>query len=174
MSKYSDAFKLKVVESYLSGKRGQRVASREFNVSRSQLRSWVSAYRHHGSPGLASSKSQTHYSADFKLSVMVYRRRHHLSLLEAAKHFNIPSLSTRYVWEQRYNHEGTDAFIDRRESTRMKKSPENPYVTNKPAEEMTPEELIRELQYLRTENAYLKKLDALIQQQQLTQKTKQK
>lgn len=174
MSKYTNEFKLKVVKSYLSGKQGQLSVSKALNVSRSQLRNWVSAYRHHGSSGLASSKSQTHYSADFKLSVMVYRRQYHLSLLEAAKHFNIPSLSTLYVWEQRYNHEGTDAFIDRRERTKMKKSPENPYVTNKPAEEMTPEELIRELQYLRTENAYLKKLDALIQQKQLTQKTKQK
>lgn len=174
MSKYSKQFKLKVVESYLSGKQGQLVASRELNVSRSQLRNWVSAYQHHGTSGLESSKSQTHYSADFKLSVMVYRRRHNLSLLEAAKHFNIPSLSTLYVWEQRYNQDNNTAFIHRPECTRMKRTPKNPYVTDKPAEEMTPEELIRELQYLRTENAYLKKLDALIQQKQLTQKTKQK
>jgi len=35
-------------------------------------------------------------------------------------------------------------------------------ITDKPDNEKTPAELKRELQYLRAENAYLKKLDALL------------
>jgi transposase len=44
----------------------------------------------------------------------------------------------------------------------------------KPLEEMTHKELLAEARYLRTEHAYLKKLDALIQRKQLEEKNKQK
>ena len=37
-----------------------------------------------------------------------------------------------------------------------------PFITDKPDDEKTPKELKRELEYLRAENAYLKKLDALL------------
>lgn len=174
MSKYSKEFKLEVVQAYLSGIRGQKLVSDAFNINRRQLRDWVSAYQHHGPSGLEPAKSNTRYSLEFKLSVIEYRSKHHLSLPDAAVHFKIPSFSTLNEWEQRYNKGGRIALIDRREHTVMKKSPDNPYLTNKPADEMTPEELVRELEYLRTENAYLKKLDALIQQQKSDQKTKQK
>lgn len=174
MSKYSKAFKLKVVQTYLSGKQGQNLVSDEFNINRSQVKEWVSAYKHNGEAGLTPRSSNRRYSAEFKLSVIAYRHRHNLSLLETAKHFNIASFSTLHVWEQRYNHQGIHALIDRRGDDKMKPQPKNPYITDKPVAQMTAEELMRELQYRRTENAYLKKLDALIQQKKLAQKTKQK
>lgn len=174
MSKYSKSFKLKVVQTYLSGKRGQKLVADEFNINRSQVRERVSAYKLNGEAGLTPLNSNRRYSAEFKLSVIAYRRRHHLSLPETAKHFNMASFSTLHVWEQRYNHQGIHALIDRRGDSKMKPQSKNPYVTDKPVEQMTAEELMRELQYRRTENAYLKKLDALIQQRKLAQKTKQK
>ena len=39
-------------------------------------------------------------------------------------------------------------------------------ITDKPDNEKTPAELKRELQYLRAENAYLKKLDALLREKE--------
>ena len=39
-----------------------------------------------------------------------------------------------------------------------------PYISDKPDDEKTPAELKRENEYLRAENAYLKKLDALFKQ----------
>lgn len=174
MSKYSKEFKLKVVQTYLSGKRGLKLVSDEFNINRSQVREWVSAYKLNGEAGLTPLNANRRYSAEFKLSVIAYRRQHHLSLPETAKHFNIASFSTLHVWEQRYNYQGIHALIDRRGDNKMKPQPKNPYVIDKPVEQMTSEELMRELQYRRTENAYLKKLDALIQQKKSAQKTKQK
>ncbi|MGC6232997.1 hypothetical protein VU677_19870 [Hafnia paralvei] len=52
--------------------------------------------------------------------------------------------------------------------------PAKPKDRNRPPEEMTREELLEELEYRRAEMAYLKKLDALIQQKKLAQQKKQK
>jgi transposase len=42
----------------------------------------------------------------------------------------------------------------------------------KPVKELTPEEMCQELEYLRAENAYLKKLGALIQEKRLVPRKK--
>lgn len=174
MSKYTKSFKLKVVKSYLSGDLGMRRVAQTYAIARSQVREWVSAYHHHGVCGLERATSARHYSVEYKLSVLAYRHQHQCSLLATARHFNIPSPSTLLVWEKRYNEAGSTSLIDHRKRTRMKKTTPNPYVTGKQIEALSPDELKLELQYLRTENAYLKKLDALIQSKKLQQKTKQK
>lgn len=46
--------------------------------------------------------------------------------------------------------------------------------TNKPVTQMTPEELMQELEYRRVETDYLKKLEALAQQKYLASKNKSK
>ena len=76
------------------------------------------------------------------------------------------------MWERRYNQGGINALANRRGHLVMKK-PKNstdPQIANKPWAELTPKELLREIEYLQAENAYLKKLDALIQEKKLAQK----
>lgn len=46
--------------------------------------------------------------------------------------------------------------------------------TNKPVEEMTQAELMREVQYRRAETAYLKKLEAVLQARESTAEPKPK
>ncbi|MNI63369.1 hypothetical protein D3C81_2083750 [compost metagenome] len=46
--------------------------------------------------------------------------------------------------------------------------------SSKPAEDMSRDELLKEVAYLRAETAYLKKLDALIQEEQAAQRAKRK
>jgi hypothetical protein len=46
--------------------------------------------------------------------------------------------------------------------------------TNKPVTQMTPDELMQELEYRRMETDYLKKLEALAQQKHLASKNKSK
>ena len=52
----------------------------------------------------------------------------------------------------------------------MKKKPAVP----KRPEDMSPKELFKELEYLRAENAFLKKMDALIREEQAAEQAKQK
>jgi transposase len=46
--------------------------------------------------------------------------------------------------------------------------------SDKPANELTPKQLQRELEYLRAENAYLKKLRALVQEKRQAQEQERK
>jgi transposase len=59
----------------------------------------------------------------------------------------------------------------KKRGTPMKKTP---VLKPKAANEMTKDELKDELEYLRAENAVLKKLDALLQEKRLRAKKKQK
>lgn len=156
MSTYSKRFKLKVVNAYLSKALGERTVAGSFNINRSQLHEWLSVYKRHGADALAPRRKQQHYSATFKLTVLTYRRQHNTSLPEAALHFHIPSASTILMWEQRYNQGGINALANCRGRPAMKnpKNSTDPQIANKPWAELTPKELLREIEYLQAENAY--------------------
>lgn len=176
MSIYSKNFKLKVVKAYLSQSAGQREVAASFNVGRTQLRDWVIGYKAHGAEALAPRTYAQHYSTAFKLTVLAYMRQHGESRLQVATLFKIPSPSTIFVWEKRYNQGGLEFLTDRRGRPKMKK-PENtlqPQTSKKPWSELTSAELLREIEYLQAENAYLKKLDALVRDKPLPPKTKRK
>jgi transposase len=174
MSKYSKHFKLKAVNAYLSQAVGLRQVAASFSIQPSQLRGWLSVYKHQGADALAPRKTQQEYSTTFKLSVLNYKRLHDASFPQVAVRFHIPSPSTIFVWEQRYNQGGINALANCRGRPRMKKpkNPTDPQIATKPWSELTPKELLREIEYLQAENAYLKKLDALIHEKKLTQKIK--
>lgn len=177
MSKYSKKFKLKVLQAYLSGSGGQRQVAGSFNVCRSQLQDWLSVYQTHGAAALEAKRHQQRYTSEFKLSVLAHRRKHNQSLSDTARLFNIPSPSTIYVWEQRYNQGDMHAFIDQHESPKKMKNtkdPNPPTTQDDPLSQKTHKALLREIEYLKAENAYLKKLDALIREKRLPQKTNPK
>lgn len=52
MAKYTEQFKLQVVQEYLSGDEGFRLLAQRHALDRGTLREWVAAYRHHGIAGL--------------------------------------------------------------------------------------------------------------------------
>lgn len=174
MSKYSKRFKLKVVNAYLSKRGSEQTIAASFAINRSQLHDWLSVYKRHGEDALAPRRKQQDYSPTLKLAVLTYKCEHNESLPEVALRFHIPSASTIWMWEQRYNQGGINALVNRRGRLAMKKpkSSTDPQIANKPWDELTPKELLREIEYLQAENAYLKKLDALIQEKKLAQKVK--
>lgn len=176
MSTYSKRFKLKVVNAYLSKGISGRTIAASFNLNPSQLYEWASAYKHHGADALIPRQKHLAYSTAFKVSVLAYKRLNNASFPEVAVRFHIPSASTVFLWEQRYNQGGIKALTTRPGRTGMKKpkNPADPQIANKPWAELTPKELLREIEYLQAENAYLKKLDALIQEKKLTQKLRPK
>ena len=85
----------------------------------------------------------------------------HLSLQETAYHFNLANNSIVSKWERIYYEKGPQALYEKRRGRsknmsskpRKKKSPED-----------TEKDLIAEVQQLRMENEYLKKLNALVQE----------
>ena len=164
MSKYTEQFKLTVVEQYLTGLACFKTLGHQHGVSHSNVRQWVAFYRLHGISALQ--KKFTHYSAAFKLSVLQHRWAHTLSYSQTAAVFDIRSLAMVGQWERLYHSGGIDALTPRpRGRPKTMPDPRTPPLPSPADQTRTREELLAELNYLRMENAYLKKLDALIQAQ---------
>lgn len=161
--KHTEQFKLSAVECYLQGTRGLQLVSREFGIEKSMLRRWVGLYRNHGNDGLAQRKPCPH-DAVFKMSVLQHMWDNALSYTQAAAVFNVRNTQSVANWARRYR-EGGVLMLDR---SRKRPSPTMPAPTSKPDtssdhDKRSREELLEELEYLRAENAYLKKLEALVQ-----------
>ncbi len=133
--KYSPETKLAVVNHYLSGKDGEQSTADLFGIERTSVRRWVRAWQFHGAEGLTAKNN--HYSDEFKLVVVRAVISDRLTMREAAARFNLSAEILVRRWLDVYNDAG--------------------------AEGLSPEELRAELRYLRAENAYLKKLKALVQ-----------
>ena len=164
MSKHSEAFKFSVVKFYAKGERGAQEVGRHFGVDHATVRKWAASYEAHGPAGLA--KKFSRYDAAFKLSVLQRMWEDGLSYRQTAALFNIRNKSCLADWERRYEAGGVDALSPRRKG-RPRSMPEPPKQpdASRSDDQKSREELQAELSFLRMENAYLKKLEALTQQQ---------
>jgi transposase len=167
MKKHTEQFKLAIVEQYLMGLAGYKTLSLEHDVARSLIRRWVAFYRHHGVEGLK--RKTARYSADFKLSVLQHMWKAKLSYSETAALFNIRGQCYLGLWERCFRDGGIVAL--------SANCPGNPIKTPAPKKTDPPpsapleapddqarsrEDLVTELNQLRMEVAYLKKLKALV------------
>ena len=158
MSKYSSEFKLKVVKYCLEENHSFENAALKFKIpSKTPIKEWVRKYQKHGPEGLIKHQKSS-YSGDFKQYVIEYMRDNHISATETAIYFR---LHTPVVlkWERIYYEEGPQAlFEERRGRPRKMGSKKNKKNINEN------EDLLEEVQRLRMENEYLKKLNALVQE----------
>ena len=161
ISKYSNEFKLKVVNAYLLGEGGAGTIANKYNVARTCVQQWVAQYELTGS----FTKPTRHFSGEFKLKVLNYQQEHHLSDLQTALIFGITNQGTICAWRKKYITGGTEALFQKQ--GRRSKMPKKSLIPNKPREEWTKDEA---LAYLRMENEYLKKLTALIQEDKQREK----
>ena len=112
------------------------------------------------------------YSPEFKKSVILDMREHHLGYCETVrKHFNIEDgKEVNYYhrvqrWERIYLEEGEAGFyIERRGKATKMDNPKIGRPRKKQLDKQVEEDLIAENQRLRMENEYLKKLNALVQE----------
>jgi len=161
MGRYTLAFKLQAVQRYLEGSMGYRMVAEHFGISNPTLvQRWVGFYRQHGEDGLKAKRSS--YDAAFKLSVLQHMWDNNLSKGQAATLFNVRRHATVGAWERAFREGGIAALEPSPiERTRMPSEPEKLEVAGSP-DKRSREELLDDLLYLRAENAYLKKLDALV------------
>ena len=99
-------------------------------------------------------KPNKRYTPEFKIKVVETMHREKLSYRETARQFDITN-SRVTAWERIYLEEGTEGLYAER---RGRKSTGRLPKIKKEVEE----DLIAEVQRLRAENAYLKKLNALV------------
>ena len=170
MKKYSLENKLAVVHAYLDGAESLRDTAKKYKVSKTMLQRWVAKFQKHGVA--AFQELYTNYSIEFKMDVLNYINEMGASIEEATVVFNIPSSNIVWNWQHLFETQGIDALQlkGKGASPSMKKQPKN----NQPVEG-SEEALQAENERLRMENAYLKKLHALVQEKEkLQNKTKRK
>jgi transposase len=169
MTKYSLETKLTAVNAYLDGVESFKDTAQKYNVNMTMLKKWVAKFRVHGLA--AFQKTYTNYSVEFKLDVLNYINETGASIEEATLEYNIPASTTVGNWKDLFETQGIDALQPKAKGRQsMKQEPKK----NKPAEESI-EALQTEIERLRMENAYLKKLNALVQNKEKSpNKTKRK
>ena len=176
MGKYTEQAKLSVVEDYCSGQSGLRDTAQRHGVDVSSLRQWVAAYRVYGAAGIKE-KKRAFYSVEFKMQVLQRLREESLSYRQAAALFDIRRFDIIGHWERQYNEGGIDALSWGSTNHCKKMTKPSPPQSEPPSPDdatRTRQELLDELNYLRMENAYLKKLDALVQAKHAAQKKPRK
>lgn len=176
MGKYTVQAKLSAVQDYCAGKAGLRDVAHRHEVDFSSLRQWVAAYQVHGPAALEVKKVQ-HYSAEFRMSVLKRMREEQLSYRQVAALFDIRKFNIVGDWQRRYDEGGENALLSqprRTGSTKKMPKPPEPARPVLPDESRSRDELIAELNQLRLENDYLKKLDALVQKKRAAQQKKRK
>ena len=107
------------------------------------------------------------YTGEFKQKVVETMMRARLSYHEAARPFNVSDHHLVASWERIYLEEGPEGLYVERRGRGSKGRP--PQKLKSEAEE----DLLAEVQRLRAENAYLKKLNALVAER-VRQERKQK
>ncbi len=119
------------------------------------------------------------YSAEFKISVIMDMREHHLGFRETARKYNLTVTSEASAanmvqrWERIYLEEGAEGLMKERRGracsvsgTRKGRPPK--------IDKKTEEDLIAENQRLRMEIEYLKKLSALVRAEEQKSDKKQR
>jgi len=160
--KFGIDFKLKIVKKHLEEFVGIGDLSLETKIDRSLIRKWVKFYELYGVSGLARTKN-SHYPVSFKLKV-IKSVAQGMSLREAARKFNIAAESSIIKWQGAFEKSGNLGLENkpRGRPKTMSNYKRKKRKTNQPL--TREEELLEQIEYLRAENAILKKLDALIRE----------
>lgn len=163
---YSTELKLEIVQQYLKGDISLKELAERYHVDKSDIRKWKAAYAEHGIDGLCTTHGT--YSGDFKITVVEYMHNTGASMRQTAAHFNIPSYSTVSMWKRTYYEEGREALYEERRGRSCKMGTQKPRKQKKDIQQN--EDLLAEVQRLRMENEYLKKLNALVQEREKSEK----
>ncbi|MFB6454966.1 helix-turn-helix domain-containing protein [Chitinophaga sp. Hz27] len=163
--KYSSSQKLIIVKAVISGKESCCSAAVKIGTTDTVILRWVNLYRHHG--GAVFDRSAGRYSGQFKVRVIQYMLKKQLSLTQTAAFFGVPQDCTVGLWLKKYKELGANGLLveTRGRKSIMAKKGKNKVVKSTTDAEAKLLALQKENEYLRAENAFLKKLDALIQEE---------
>lgn len=161
MAKYSEKFKLKIVAEYLGGTLGYNLLAKKYGIpAESQVRRWVRAYKEFGEDGLRRKYFKQVYPVKFKLDVLNFMKQTGASYQDTAIVFKMNNPSLISNWYKTFLEEGVEG-LQEKEKGRPSMSKNYKEKALKQEKELSREELLeREIELLRLENTYLKKLNA--------------
>ncbi len=160
--------KLGAVERYLRGTESQREVADSIGVCHSQLRAWIRRFQYHGPA--AFEKTCTSYAVETKLEILAYMHEQGLSVRKTAAIFNIPAHATLQNWLKIVERDGPDGLRPTKKGNPVMKKDTSKEKSNPSSKDPSVKALKAEIEHLRMENAYLKKLKALVQNKEKSQK----
>jgi len=166
----SDEQKLAAIVAYFKENESPHQIAKRLQIDRHYIRLWIELYRYHGIEGIIRPEGCTNYDDSFKIKVIQHLIETGDSLLQTAAKFNIPSRETVRRWKNQWMSKAGEVLYQIEKERQM--MPKKHTSTND-LNEKTMDELKQEIEYLRMENAYLKKLKALVQEKN-TSKLKKK
>src|SRR5699024_5285149 len=142
---------------YLAGEGGYLTIAKKHGVpSESNIRKWVRIYLKYGRKGLEGKKKNKKYPVQFKVSVIEYKLRTGESINKIALHLDISEPSLLDSCNKLCVRIVTEQLSKPKDRTSMCKKPKK-----KTDKKLTKQQqLEKEIELLRAENAYLKKLRA--------------
>lgn len=162
MTKFNLEQKMDAILSYQRGKESVKFIAKSLGVNHEVVRMWIKQFEYHGMK--AFEKSYTTYTQQYKLNVLHYMNENGTSPNETAVIFNISSPGLIRKWQNQFITEGIDALKSKKKGRpSMSKENEKKALKKQGLAEGSVEALQAELERLRMENAYLKKLNALVQ-----------
>ena len=167
MAKFTSEERLQAALRYLNGNESLWEIAKSIGTDHATILKWVKLYEYNGADVFA--KRYTNYSAQFKLDVLNYMIENGTSSRETAAIFGIAAPTTLIKWRKQFETKGFDAL-----QSKKKGRPSMKKETNKQPKqtlvEGSPEALRAEINRLRMENEYLKKLNALVQEKETSPK----
>lgn len=169
-TKFSVQEKLSALKSILAGRESCASAAKKIGSKGNTVQRWLIVYNKYGVAGLSMRPGV--YSGDFKVIVVRYLLKNRLSLAQTAIYFGIPNDSVVYCWLKIYQRTGISGLLKgqakgRKKTAILKKTERKVRKTNSVSADSADHIAVlqKEVEYLRAENAFLKKLEALIQQE---------
>jgi transposase len=169
MKRICDSVKLAAIKEYLKGNQTCSEIARSIGMNPSDLLLLIKRYQLHGSKAFR--KGYTQHSKQFKLDVLSYMDEHGTSIRETTAIFNLSSATLIRIWKKQFELGGFDALESKKKGHLMMKKQNQPSNNTQSTDESI-KALQAELEYLRMENAYLKKLNALVQEKEKSQPKK--
>jgi transposase-like protein len=166
--------KLDAIFRYENGGESLNSIAKSLNLTNNEtINFWIKKYQIHGLE--AFKKSYTRYTFEDKLNILKFMNENGLSSLETAAEFNLPSQGTIRKWQISLKNDSVDSLIFKKKGRPILKKDNQKETKNQLFKEGSLEKLQAENERLRMENAYLKKLNALVQEKEiLKRKTKRK
>ena len=140
--------------------RSGRSAANKYGISNVEMQYKYNLYQKHGQIKL--DKYAYDWTVEQKCEVLEYMRRNHLSCKQTGIQFGIKGSSTVRKWEKKYLENSKDELDKKKKS--KKSGPQKPKVAKQKTQKIKTreEELLDRILYLEAENAYLKKMNALV------------
>ena len=153
---YTMEFRIAVMKYYLSGQGGIKRTATHFGLHKSTVSHWAASWQLHGIDGIT--RKVAGYTSAFKLKVVKTLQKEHLSFREAAVRFNVSDNKVVKRWFASLmvmNEAAGESGLQKRKRHHVKTKnipvleTHPPVSAAKPAEELTHDELLAELRYLR-------------------------